>query len=240
MSLINLLNVSKSYGKGRTRVDAIKDITLEIDKGEFVVILGKSGSGKSTLLSLISGLEKPDRGLVEINNTRITELNENQLAIIRRHNIGFIFQHFHLINAMTALENTELPAVLAKTPKKERQSFALKLLELVGLSSRLTHYPEELSGGERQRTGIARSLINKPGIIIADEPTGDLDNEKGKEIVDLLYNLNQGIEVEGINGWKPTIIMVTHDKSMIKDNMRVITLSDGEVLLDSISNLAKQ
>lgn len=234
MSLIELQDIKKDYGMGDTLVHAIRGITTEISEGEFIVILGKSGSGKSTFLSLLGGLEQPTNGHILYKSEDLSDLSEDELAIMRRTEVGIIFQHFYLMEAMTALENVELPLLIAGKKKKERKDWALEVLTMVGLRERATHYPSELSGGERQRVGIARAFANKAALIIADEPTGDLDSKKGKEIIDLLYDLNQGGESYPSLDWKPTIIMVTHDVGMLREGMRVLTLSDGTIIQDEI------
>ncbi|MHA2249296.1 MAG: ABC transporter ATP-binding protein [Candidatus Kariarchaeaceae archaeon] len=234
MSLLTLEEIKKDYGDGNTLVHAIRGITTDIEDGEFVVILGKSGSGKSTLLSLLGGLEQPTSGKVVYQGNNLAGLSEDELAIMRRTEVGIIFQHFYLMEAMTALENVELPLLIAGKKKGERREWALKVLTMVGLRDRATHYPSELSGGERQRVGIARAFANKASIIIADEPTGDLDSKKGKEIIDLLYDLNQGGKEYPELDWNPTVIMVTHDVGMLRIGMRVITISDGQIIQDAI------
>ncbi len=232
MVLIKFENVEKDYGAGETLVRAIRGISIEIKEGEFVSILGKSGSGKSTFLSLLGGLEQPTRGKITWNGTDLGTLTEDELAMMRRTEIGIIFQHFYLMDSMTALDNVELPLLIAGIPREQRRPWCISLLEVVGLENRLTHYPNELSGGERQRVGIARALANKPRVLIADEPTGDLDSKRGAEIIDLLHSLNRGENVD--LGFKPTVIMVTHDVGMLREGMRVITLSDGKIISDEM------
>lgn len=234
MALIEFNNVSKDYGVGETVVHAVSKISVSIDKGEFVAILGKSGSGKSTFLSLLGGLEQPTRGHILWRGDDLSNHTEDELAIMRRTDVGVVFQHFFLLDSMTALDNTELPLLIAGVPRTERREWCMKLLDLVGLKDRATHYPNELSGGERQRVGIARALANRASVIIADEPTGDLDSKKGREIVDLLYRLNQGTGEMSELDWQPTLIMVTHDVYMLRKGMRVLTLSDGMIIGDDI------
>ncbi|MCE7736301.1 MAG: ABC transporter ATP-binding protein [Candidatus Heimdallarchaeota archaeon] len=235
--MLELKSVTKKYGIKTTEVMALNGVTTSFDSGEFIVILGKSGSGKSTLLSLLSGLEQPSEGTISYQDKLLNSLSENELARMRRKEVGIIFQHFYLMDAISAIDNVELPLLIARKPKKERREWAKRLLELVNLSHRATHYPSELSGGERQRVGIARALANRASIIIADEPTGDLDSKSGKAIVDLLYNLNQG-KLPQLD-WKPTVIMVTHDLQLIKEGMRVITLSDGAIVSDKVHESTK-
>ncbi|MDH5401052.1 MAG: ABC transporter ATP-binding protein [Candidatus Heimdallarchaeota archaeon] len=232
--MIELKAVEKEYGIGDTRVNAIRGITLHVDQGEFLAILGKSGSGKSTLLSLLGGLEQPTKGHILYKEKDLGNLSEDELAIMRRTEVGIVFQHFHLMDAMTALDNVELPLLIAGQKRSERREWALKVLTMVGLRERAAHYPNELSGGERQRVGIARAFANKASLIIADEPTGDLDSTKGKEIIDMLWALNRGMDSFNELDWKPTIIMVTHDVGMLREGMRVLTISDGMIISDRI------
>lgn len=232
MSILEIKSVTKEYSVRDVKIAAIDDLDLKIEEQEFLIVLGKSGSGKSTLLSLLSGLEQPTKGQITYKDQNLGSLTENELARIRRNEIGIIFQHFYLMESMTAIDNVELPLLIAKQPLKERREWALKLLKVVGLDHRAAHYPNELSGGERQRTGIARALANRAKLIIADEPTGDLDSKTGREIIDLLHRLNQGNYPE--LDWKPTIILVTHDMGLVKAGMRVITLSDGKIIEDQV------
>ena len=228
--LLSLTKVSKEYALGPSKVYAIQGINLEVNESEFVVIIGKSGSGKSTLLSLIGGLEHPSSGSIEFEKSKLELLSEDDLAKLRRDKIGIIFQHFHLMDAMTAMENIELPMLIIGKNRQERVEPALKLLKLVGLTDRASFYPNELSGGERQRVGIARALSNNACLLIADEPTGDLDSEKGKEILEILINLNERKDSP------TTIIMVTHDLGMIRKGMRVVVLKVGEIVSDTIQS----
>ncbi|OLS21285.1 MAG: putative ABC transporter ATP-binding protein [Candidatus Heimdallarchaeota archaeon LC_2] len=232
MSLIQIENVYKEYGIGDSKVHAIQGIDLEISEGEFIVILGKSGSGKSTLLSLIGGLEQPSSGEIIYKENKLSGMTEDELTILRRSEIGIIFQHFFLMDAMTALDNVELPLLIAGVPRADRREWALETLDMVSLKDRAAHYPNELSGGERQRVGIARAFVNKAALIIADEPTGDLDSKKGEEIIDLLHDLLKGGKQFPSLDWSPTIIMVTHDVGMLRSGMRVITISDGRIIQD--------
>ena len=229
MAYIEFNKVRKTYGKDTTLVHAIRGIDLKIKQGEFIAILGKSGSGKSTFLSLLGGLEQPTEGDILWNEENLASLSEDELALMRRKEIGIIFQHFHLMDSMTALDNTELPLLIAGISQAERRDWCINLLNILGLEDRITHYPNELSGGERQRVGIARALANRASVIIADEPTGDLDSENGAKIIDLLFSLNKGTTDLG---WKPTLILVTHDVGMLRNGMRVLTLSDGQVVSD--------
>jgi len=234
MKIIELESLEKTYETRSRSVKAIQGITLDIEEGEFVAILGKSGSGKSTLISLIAGLEKPTSGGIQVRNKDLSELSEDDLALFRRNEIGIVFQHFYLMEAMTALDNVQLPLLISGISRDVREARGEQLLKSVGMGHRMSHFPNELSGGERQRVGIARALSNKSSIVIADEPTGDLDSVKGKEIIDLLDSLNKGLQFEDGSEWKPTVIMVTHDVRNLKPGMRVIMLSDGQVIRDLI------
>ncbi len=224
--LIHTENLTKEYGAGETLVRAIRGIDIDIKRGEFIAILGKSGSGKSTFVSMLGGLEIPTRGKVIFDGVDLAKLSQDELAEIRRDNIGIVFQHFYLLETLTAVENVELPLLIANRPKKERRPLALQILQRVGLADRVSNYPVELSGGEKQRVGIARALVAKPKLILADEPTGDLDSKTGDQIIDLLVEINNDPD------WRPTIIMVTHDVSKLRKGMRVLTLSDGRIIDD--------
>lgn len=220
--LISLSNVSKSYQPGdEIRVDALKKINLQIKKGEFVAIVGPSGSGKSTLMHIIGILDKPTLGEVIIKGKNVGKLGEEKLAELRNKHIGFVFQSFNLLSRTSALENVELPLIYAGIPKEKRQSMAKVALADVGLSDRVDHTPAQLSGGQQQRVAIARALVTSPSLILADEPTGNLDSKSGKEILELLKNLNK----EG-----NTIVLVTHDKDIGKIAKRIIHMKDGEII----------
>ncbi len=221
MYVIECEKVSKVYDLGKVKVNALKNVSLKIKNKEFLSIMGPSGSGKSTLLHLIGCLDKPTSGTIKIDGKDVSKLNENELASIRRNKIGFVFQFFYLVPRLTALENVELPMIFANVNKKERKKRALELLKEVGLEKRANHKPNELSGGERQRVAIARALVNNPKIILADEPTGNLDSKTGKEIMELLRRLNK----EG-----KTIVVVTHDKNIAKYGNRTIYIKDGKIV----------
>jgi putative ABC transport system ATP-binding protein len=216
--LVRLVDVQKIYVMDQVEVPALQGITLSIAKGEFVSMMGPSGSGKSTLMNLIGCLDRPTRGKVFIDRKDVSKLNDNSLAEIRREKIGFVFQQFNLIPRLSALENVTLPMWFAGMDKNRRVKRAATLLERVGLQERITHKPTELSGGERQRVSIARALANDPELILADEPTGNLDSKSGNEILELLESLN--------NDGK-TIIMVTHDQDYGRRAQRMIKLKDG-------------
>ncbi len=217
--IIELKNIKKNYLMGEVNVKVLRGITLNINKGEFVVIIGPSGSGKSTLMNMIGILDKPSQGSVLLNGKNIAHLDEDKLAILRGKTIGFIFQQFNLIKSMTALENVLLPTLFLEGP--DRKERAIKLLTKVGLGDRIHHRPTELSGGQQQRVAIARSLINDPEIILADEPTGNLDSASGKAIMQLLHELNQKED--------KTIVLITHDVDLITKNTKIVKIKDGKL-----------
>ncbi|MDH5401641.1 MAG: ABC transporter ATP-binding protein [Candidatus Heimdallarchaeota archaeon] len=227
---LELINVQKTYGDDEYSVTALDNINLKINQGEFITIIGKSGSGKSTLLSIICGLEKPTSGSIMFKSTEITKLNQEQLCDLRRENIGIVFQSHHLLNNLSLTDNIELPLIIKGDKKEVRQKKAEELVKLVGLEHRSENFPFELSGGERQRVAIARALTTGNTLILADEPTGNLDFQKSKEIVQILQEINKG----AYSDHKPTIVMVTHNEKLIKDNMRVIVLSDGQIVEDNV------
>jgi ABC-type lipoprotein export system ATPase subunit len=221
--VISLRNLSKSYATGASSVSVLQGVTLDIATGERVALLGKSGSGKSTLLNLIGGLDRPSAGCIEIDGIDLARMTSKQLARHRSETVGMIFQAFHLIPTRTAHGNVELPMIFAGIPSEERQHRAAELLNQVGLSHRLNHLPSELSGGERQRVAIARALVNRPRIILADEPTGNLDSITGKEIIDLLLK-----HLELSNA---TLLLVTHDEELAsRCATRVLRMRDGSVV----------
>jgi putative ABC transport system ATP-binding protein len=222
--MINIHNITKTYNKGATKVEALKGISFSIENGEMVALMGASGSGKSTLLSLIGGLDKCDSGSISVDGKNISALNAEQLADFRRDNVGFVFQQFHLIPTLSVVENIILPLLPLGIKKAECYSVAREALEKVGLDDREKHLPGELSGGEQQRVAIARALVNKPKIILADEPTGDLDSKTGEKILELLQALNQKEKV--------TIIIATHDDKIAQKTKRKIVLKDGKVIED--------
>lgn len=223
--MIEVKNVSKSYKMGKEQVIALKDVSLKIDKGEFVAIIGPSGSGKSTLMHIIGGLDTPSIGNVYIEGNDISKLKDKQLSKYRNEKIGFVFQAFNLENSQTALENVMMPLIFAGVSKKERKARALQALEQVGLKDLAKHKPNEMSGGQRQRVSIARALVNNPEIIFADEPTGNLDSKSGESIMELFHEINN-------KGY--TIIMVTHNPNEANKAKRVIRIKDGELTSDII------
>lgn len=217
--MINLQNIEKVYRTATIETVALNNINLSIEKGEFVSIMGPSGCGKSTLLNIIGLLDEPSKGHVSIDDQSTNGLPDKQLAQFRNQKLGFIFQSFHLINDLPVLDNVELPLLYRKVSSSERSRLASEALEKVGLSNRMKHYPSQLSGGQKQRVAIARAIVGQPQIILADEPTGNLDSNMGNEIMDILTVLNQRD--------KATIIMVTHDENMAKRTHRLIRLFDG-------------
>lgn len=214
---ITVQNVSKHFDT----VSPVQNVSFMVEQGEFISLLGPSGSGKSTLLGLVAGLEKPSEGSILLHHQEITGLNEDKLALLRRKFVGFVFQDFHLIPTLTALENVSFPLYPVKMDTKERQKRAATLLDKVGLAGRTDHLPTRLSGGERQRVAIARALVNEPQILFCDEPTGNLDSSTGKEILDLLTTLNKE---QGV-----TLFIVTHDQEIAKLSNRSLFMQDGEV-----------
>ncbi len=219
--VVRTVNLVKQYGEGDTLVRAVDGISCEIREGEYLSIVGPSGSGKSTLFNLIGGLDKPTSGSVYVSSVDIAQLSAKELAFLRCHTIGYIFQTFNLITVRTALENVTLPMLIAGVELEEAEGRGMRLLDSVGLGHRYHHRPAELSGGQQQRVAIARSLANEPSIILADEPTGNLDLKTGKEIVDLLRTLNQEHGV--------TVISATHDHKMIDVSDRVFHIEDGKL-----------
>ena len=218
--ILELVNTYKRYQMGETQVNALKNISLQIKKGDFVSIVGPSGSGKSTLMHIIGLLDQPSSGQVFLKGRETQSLDEKALSRARNHSIGFIFQQFNLLPKTSARENVELPMLYAGLSQKEREKRATAILEKVALGDRLDHHPNQLSGGQQQRVAIARALVNNPEIILADEPTGNLDSRSGVEIVKLIKEINR----EG-----KTIVMVTHDQELARRANRVITMIDGQI-----------
>ena len=219
--IVAISRLSKSYRRGDQIVPVLRDITLSIPEGDFIALMGPSGSGKSTLLNLIAGIDKPDAGELRVGGEDITRLSEADLADWRAANVGFVFQFYNLMPVLDAFENVELPLLLTSLSKRERRERVETALALVGLSDRMVHYPNELSGGQQQRVAIARALISDPAIIVADEPTGDLDRKSAEEILGLLRRLNAEM--------KKTIIMVTHDGHAVQSALHVTHLEKGEL-----------
>lgn len=222
--MIELSGVSRTWEVGGRPVHALRDVTLSIATGEYVAVMGPSGSGKSTLLSLLGGLDRPTAGSYRFEGREVAAFSDDELSRLRRDRIGFVFQSFHLVPRMTALENVTLPLVLAGVPASERLARAAEALESVGLGPRSGHRPDQLSGGEKQRVCLARAVVTRPGLLLADEPTGNLDSVSGAEIVALLESLHAGGR---------TLIVVTHDPGIGARAPRKVRLADGRVVRDS-------
>ncbi|RLI20182.1 ABC transporter ATP-binding protein [Candidatus Bathyarchaeota archaeon] len=220
-TIVELENVRKAYRMGKVIVPALRGVSFEVREGEFLAVLGPSGSGKSTLLHLIGCLDRPDEGKIIIDGLDVLKLSDEELAELRLRKIGFVFQFFNLLPRLTAIRNVELPLLIAGVSDKEARERAMEMLRLVGLEARVNHRPTELSGGEQQRVAIARALINNPKIVLADEPTGNLDTKSGWEIVQLMKRLN---EEEG-----QTFIVVTHDPHIAETADRILYLRDGQI-----------
>ncbi|MGR9088278.1 MAG: ABC transporter ATP-binding protein [Gammaproteobacteria bacterium] len=218
--MIELENIHRVFQVGEQTVHALNDINLTIAKGEYVSVMGPSGSGKSTLLNVIALLDQPSSGRYLLNNLPVTQLTDNQLARVRRENIGFVFQFFHLVPRLSASENIEMPMILAGIPAKERKERVARALEAVNLENRARHRPDQLSGGKLQRVAIARAMIMNPEILLADEPTGNLDSRSGHEIIELLENLNR----QGV-----TLMIITHDQTIGDRAKRRIRIIDGQI-----------
>jgi putative ABC transport system ATP-binding protein len=223
MALIEISDLHKTYDSGDVQVHALRGVTMAIEAGESVAIMGSSGSGKSTLMNILGCLDRPSRGRYMMDGENVASLDRNRLAEIRNHTLGFVFQNFNLLSRTSALENVELPLVYAGVPARERRRRALKALERVGLGQRVEHHPNQLSGGQQQRVAIARALVGKPKIILADEPTGNLDSRTGVEIMALF----QELVAAGI-----TLILVTHEADIAAHAGRVIEMRDGKVTSD--------
>ncbi len=226
MEVVKTVGLCKSYGEGDTKVDAVKDINLTINQGEFVAIVGASGSGKSTLLHLIGGVDKPTSGKVYVDDIDIYSLSEKELAIFRRRKVGFIFQFYNLIPVLTAEENILLPIHLDN--KEIDEKYIDELINILDLKDRRTHLPNELSGGQQQRVSIGRALAYNPSIILADEPTGNLDSKNSKEIVDLLK--------VSVKRYNQTLILITHDLDIAAQADRIITIEDGGIVKNEVIN----
>lgn len=226
-ALVVIEDLSKSYRRGVQTIPVLRNIALTVDEGEFLALMGPSGSGKTTLLNLIAGIDRPDTGVMLINGLDIAALGETELSHWRATHIGFIFQFYNLIPVLTAFENVRLPLLLTSLSRRSRDEHAIAALEAVGLSDRTDHYPSQLSGGQQQRVAIARALVTDPLILVADEPTGDLDKKSATDVLDLLNELN--------DTFRKTVIMVTHDPRAARRAKRILYLDKG-VLADSLKN----
>jgi len=224
--VIELKNVWKTYSMGEVKVNALRGVNLKINKGDFAVILGKSGSGKSTLMNMIGALDTPSKGIIYLDGKDISKLGESELAQIRGKKIGFVFQQFNLMPILSASQNTAMPMMFQNIEAEERKKRAEHLLNLVGLRERINHKPKELSGGEQQRVAIARALSNNPEVILADEPTGNLDTNTGVQIMALIEKLHKEE--------KKTIILVTHDINLVKYAKKVIYIKDGQIIKEEV------
>lgn len=222
MEILKVENLTKIYGKGNTKVTALDNVTFSVEKGEFVAIVGASGSGKSTLLHILGGVDRPTSGKVIVDKEDVYKLNEANLAIFRRRQVGLIYQFYNLIPILNIEENITLPILL--DGRKVDCEYLNELINILGLEKRLNHLPNELSGGEQQRVSIGRALMNRPAILLADEPTGNLDSKSSKEIVELLKLSNKK--------YNQTIIMITHDNSLALNADRIITIKDGRIIND--------
>ena len=226
MHLFEVRDVYKIYNPGENQVNALDGVSITIDEGEFVAIIGQSGSGKSTLMNMLGLLDTPTHGEYYINGKLVDDLTDDQMSVIRNEEIGFIFQGFNLISSLSALENVELPLVYRGMPKQERREISQQALERVGLGSRIHHLPAEMSGGQQQRVAVARAIAAKPPVILADEPTGNLDTKSTKEVMATLHELKD----EG-----RTVIVITHDNEIAEEAERVIRIRDGKVVEDYIN-----
>ena len=226
MKILEIKNLCKEYGKGEIKVEALKNVSFDVEQGEFVAIVGPSGSGKSTLLHILGGVDTPTSGEVIISGTDIGKLNENNLAIFRRRQIGLIYQFYNLIPILNVEENMTLPILL--DGKKPDKKLLKDLVEKLGLKDRLKHLPNQLSGGQQQRVSIGRALINHPALLLADEPTGNLDSKNSKEIISLLRKFNRENN--------QTVIIITHDERIALSADRVITIEDGQITKDEARN----
>lgn len=221
--MIELKNIWKVYDTGAIQVTALHDIQLRIDEGDFVAIIGASGSGKSTLMNIMGCLDRPTKGSYSLDGIQTSGMNDDELAFVRNKKIGFVFQSFNLLPRITALHNVELPMIYGKISVAQRKAMAISALERVGLGDRMSHRPNELSGGQKQRVAIARALVNEPSLLLADEPTGNLDTKSTHEIMEMFKKLNN----EGV-----TIVIVTHEHEIADQAKRIVTFKDGEIISD--------
>jgi len=224
MKILEVRNLTKKYGKGDAEVVALNNVNFQVEKGEFVAIVGASGSGKSTLMHLLGGVDRPDVGSVFVDGHNIYDLNESELTIFRRRNIGIVYQFYNLIPTLTAEENIQLPCLLDN--RKVDEARLKEILDTIALTDRKNHLPSELSGGQQQRVSIGRSLINDPALILADEPTGNLDSQSSQEVMDLLKLANKQ--------YNQTLIVITHDEKIALQADRIITIGDGKIISDEV------
>ncbi len=228
--MIKLENLTKVYRTDEIESTALNQVSFEIEKGEFVSVMGPSGCGKSTLLNILGMLDKPESGSYKFQGTEVSGLNEKGRSLVRKQNIGFIFQNFNLIDELTVFENIELPLIYNKVSASERKKRVNQLIDKIGISHRASHFPQQLSGGQQQRVAVARALITKPPLILADEPTGNLDSSHGNEVMELLCELNEA---------GTTIVMVTHSSHDASYSARVINLLDGQIVSEKKSKLSQ-
>jgi putative ABC transport system ATP-binding protein len=223
--VLRLDGVEKDYGEGEARFTVLKDLQLRVEPGDYVAVIGASGSGKSTLLNILGCLDRPTRGTYELDGTDVSQLNDDELSRVRNRSIGFIFQSFQLINELTVLENVEIPLFYGSTPRRTRRARCLELLDALGLNHRLRYHPNKLSGGERQRVAVARALVNEPALLLADEPTGNLDTATGAEVLALFDELHE----QG-----RTIVTVTHNNELAQRIPHVVELLDGRIVREEL------
>ena len=224
--IVRVANVHKFFRRGSEQIDVLLDLSLDVPEGEFLALMGPSGSGKTTLLNLIAGLDRPSQGTIEVGDDTISQMSEASLAKWRTRNVGFVFQFYNLLPVLTAYENVELPLLLVPMSKAERRQQVTNALDLVGLANRMRHRPGQLSGGQQQRVGIARAIVTDPTLIVADEPTGDLDTKSAHEILDLMIELK--------NSLNKTILMVTHDPKAAARAERILHLEKGQLVSETI------
>ncbi|MFO0934917.1 MAG: ABC transporter ATP-binding protein [Gemmataceae bacterium] len=227
-SIVQVQHLYKSFTRGTEKIDVLKDLNLEVGEGEFLALMGPSGSGKTTLLNLIAGLDQPTDGSITVGTQEISAMSESELARWRTRNVGFVFQFYHLLPVLTAYENVELPLLLLPLTAAQRRTQVVNALELVGLADRMSHRPGQLSGGQQQRVGIARAIVTDPTIIVADEPTGDLDTKSANDILNLMEILRRELS--------KTIIMVTHDPKAAKRAQRELHLEKGQLVDDVVNH----
>jgi putative ABC transport system ATP-binding protein len=226
--IVRVANVHKYFRRGSEQIDVLMDLSLEVPQGEFLALMGPSGSGKTTLLNLIAGLDRPSQGVIQVGNDIVSDMSEAQLAKWRTRNVGFVFQFYNLLPVLTAYENVELPLLLVPMSRAERRRQVETALELVGLDDRMKHRPGQLSGGQQQRAGIARAIVTDPTLIVADEPTGDLDTRSAHEILDLMVELK--------NSLNKTILMVTHDPKAAARAERILHLEKGQLVRETVAD----